>query len=151
MSKTYGYEYVHILLKKHRGRAAEYQCVDCPKPAQHWSLSADAEIIYQIGTKHDGNMYSLDLEDYEPRCRKCHYAYDKKNELMRGPDGNRSGRTRTSLMVHPEVCIVDGCERTDHKARGKCTMHYAQEYREEQRKWTSEVSTVLFPTSSPDC
>jgi hypothetical protein len=59
----------HRRIRKLRGRAAEYPCIDdCGKQAMDWS---------QIhGT--DG----MDLEnDYVPRCRRCHLHYDKEARL----------------------------------------------------------------------
>jgi hypothetical protein len=56
---------LHLRLKRLRGKAKEYGCVDCDGPALEWS---------QI---HDTS--GLDLwEHYEPRCRSCHINYDKR-------------------------------------------------------------------------
>lgn len=132
--KIYNYEYVHVLLRNTRGRAREYDCVDCDGPAAHWSLSAYAEdILYQEGTSDDGKAFSQNLEDYEPRCRKCHSAYDKKHDLMRGPQGNHTGRNAAVLRGVILVCQVDGCNKP-HKARGKCDTHYRQEWKAEKRE-----------------
>ena len=64
--KDPGYETRHDRLRRKRGQARKHPCTDCKGPAIEWS---------QIhGT--DG----LDVwNDYVPRCKKCHHAYDRPN------------------------------------------------------------------------
>jgi hypothetical protein len=132
-----GYEYTHNLLKKHRGKAREYQCTDCENQAAHWSLSAYAEeiLIESVG-REAGRSYSHNLSDYEPRCRKCHYAYDKKHDLMRGPDGNRSGNNAWAMGTRTATkdCSYEGCPNP-HRARGYCMRHYRIEERKNNGIW----------------
>ena len=66
----------HDKIKKIKGPAKNYKCIgdginQCNKQAQHWSNA--------------NHKYSLNPDDYQPRCMKCHFAYDKKfNNSIRG-------------------------------------------------------------------
>jgi hypothetical protein len=52
----------HHRIKKARGPASDYACVDCGEPAQDWSTA---------------NPSSDDLRTrFQPRCRPCHRYYD---------------------------------------------------------------------------
>jgi hypothetical protein len=56
------YDVWHIRVKKARGPASDYPCVDCGGLAEDWSTT-DAE--------------SDDVRvRFQPRCRKCHRCYD---------------------------------------------------------------------------
>lgn len=78
---------MHIRIKRARGRASTYECVDCLGPARDWSLKHDAQdTIAEESGRYAGSRYSLDVYDYEPRCGNCHKAYDKRHE-------NRKART----------------------------------------------------------
>lgn len=67
-----GYRALHNRLVETRGRASEYPCADCGDPAKDWS--------------HDGGAgaFSTNLDDYSPRCRRCHLAYDDRQRDERG-------------------------------------------------------------------
>lgn len=58
------YRAVHARIVNERGRADEHTCVDCHGPARDWSYK-----------RRKG--YSTNIADYEPRCTKCHRAYDR--------------------------------------------------------------------------
>lgn len=70
-----GYEAVHRRLTKHRGLASLHVCVDCPEPAREWSYD-NADENERVSTK--GLRFSLDLEHYEPRCKRCHKLFDNR-------------------------------------------------------------------------
>jgi hypothetical protein len=56
------YDVWHHRIKKARGPAGDYACVDCGDPAQDWSTV---------------NPPSDDVRArFQPRCRKCHRYYD---------------------------------------------------------------------------
>jgi hypothetical protein len=56
------YDVWHHRVKKARGPASAYDCVDCGLPAQDWSTV---------------NPRSNDVRvRFQPRCRKCHRSYD---------------------------------------------------------------------------
>lgn len=76
-----GIQAIHQRIRFARGSASEYDCVDgCGRPATDWSLRAGVENLYaEAGTNFAGTPYSLDINDYEPRCHQCHKAYDARN------------------------------------------------------------------------
>lgn len=64
---TSTYTAVHQMLYKKRGRAADYPCFICEKPASDWAYE-------QSGGLPFGN-----LDDYVPLCRSCHWMADRGN------------------------------------------------------------------------
>jgi hypothetical protein len=73
------YNSAHDRVRRARGLAAGYFCVDCDNQAQEWSLSHRASAV-RMGMNSNGylRMFSVDPADYEPRCLKCHRAYDRE-------------------------------------------------------------------------
>ena len=59
-----GYKGKHYRIIKLKGKASEYKCIDCPNQARDWS--------------NVDHLYSLDPDDYQPRCTSCHRKYDNK-------------------------------------------------------------------------
>lgn len=72
------YNSMHGRLRRILGSATKQRCVDCGGPARDWSLSKSATNTL-VG--ENGFLYSLSFEDYEPRCKKCHLAYDASSTL----------------------------------------------------------------------
>ena len=69
-----GYQAMHLRL----GRAASHRCIDCGLPAADWSYAHGCpDEIVQPGRP----PYCPHPTHYEPRCRVCHKAYDRK-EVM---------------------------------------------------------------------
>ena len=68
------YSTMHSRLKKYRGKASEFACVDCGGPAYDWSYvhGCPDEI-----TDGRGLAWCPHLECYRPRDKVCHKAYDK--------------------------------------------------------------------------
>lgn len=62
---------MHYFVNKERGKASDYRCVDCDGVARDWSR------IH--GTNDDRDPWT-----FEPRCRKCHMAYDDHKRNQRG-------------------------------------------------------------------
>lgn len=58
------YMRVHVAIRRARGRAADYECVDCGAKAKDWSW------------KHDTDPHNV--SSYEPRCAFCHREYDRE-------------------------------------------------------------------------
>lgn len=63
----YGRKHKRIIEQK--GKASDYKCVgdginSCNKQARHWS--------------NVDHLYSLDPDNYQPRCVSCHRKYDIK-------------------------------------------------------------------------
>lgn len=71
---TYGG--VHQRVRKARGVAKNYLCIDCGKPARDWSYDhTDPNQKYD----DDGEVlrpYSTDISRYVPRCVPCHRIFD---------------------------------------------------------------------------
>lgn len=59
-----GYRALHTWIRKYKGKAAEFKCIDCSKQAEEWS--------------NFDHSWKRVLEDYDSRCRKCHKRYDKE-------------------------------------------------------------------------
>jgi hypothetical protein len=71
------YELVHHRLRKTRGPASEYLCVDCGNAAQEWSYDGcDPQQLFKPGKTR--LAYSLNPDRYEPRCKRCHSEYDRQ-------------------------------------------------------------------------
>lgn len=70
------YSGVHMRLRSDLGLAATYDCADCGKAAEEWSYnhSDPGELINSAGL-----AYSLSVEHYAPRCRKCHFSFDREH------------------------------------------------------------------------
>lgn len=71
------YEAAHDRLRADRGPASNYACVDCGRPALHWSYNHDdpAELISDVRDA-TGCAYSMDPNSYSPRCVPCHKRFD---------------------------------------------------------------------------
>ena len=72
------YNAMHRRLRTWRGPASAQLCVDCGERAKDWSYTGGcpkerSDIV-------DGYVlrYSPDPDMYEPRCGRCHGAYDRK-------------------------------------------------------------------------
>ena len=76
------YAGMHKRIFYDRGRAADYTCVECTQPAEEWSY--DGGCPDELTEKVRGVMlaYSVDQDQYSPRCKKCHRRKDKS--LLRG-------------------------------------------------------------------
>lgn len=71
------YAGIHQRLRRARGSAKGYGCVDCGASARQWSYDhadPDGRIDDVLGLP-----YSTDLDHYDPRCVPCH----KKHDLAR--------------------------------------------------------------------
>lgn len=74
------YSTIHFRLKRSRGRASNYGCVDCGGTAQEWSYNnADPNEYHATVAGGFSVAYSLDLANYEPRCSPCHRRFDATN------------------------------------------------------------------------
>lgn len=71
----------HGKLKRARGKASDYKCIDCENKAQDWSQ------------RHDTSGDNID--EYDPRCRSCHLIYDE-------PVVNRTRNLKRKNVKHTE-------------------------------------------------
>lgn len=86
----------HRRVVRARGRASEHTCVDCGSAASDWS---------QIrGT--DGES----VDDYEPRCKRCHNLYD---DIYLKSSRIQSGRQRPDISER----MKGNTYATGHKGR----------------------------------
>lgn len=68
------YMAMHQRLRATQGPASKRRCADCGGPARHWSYNRTAgprERASEVGP------YSLDPDDYVPRCVPCHTRFDR--------------------------------------------------------------------------
>ena len=54
---------LHRRLHRKIGKASQFPCVDCGRPAKDWSC--------------EKGKYTDKICDYKPRCRSCHVKKDK--------------------------------------------------------------------------
>jgi hypothetical protein len=80
------YRRVHHWLRRERGKASDYTCIECGGQARDWAYDncdPDELVGLVAGTKVG---YSADLSRYYPMCHSCHLAMD------RSPDGRFRGK-----------------------------------------------------------
>lgn len=73
------YDGAHARVRRSRGKASDYACVDCGAGAQDWSYDHGdpGELLGAPGSKYSGIAYSLNPDHYQPRCKACHITFDK--------------------------------------------------------------------------
>ena len=67
------YRALHSRIARDRGVASSHPCVDCGTRAQHWSYTHNYP--HEL-TSPGGQPYSMDVDNYEPRCSTCHALFD---------------------------------------------------------------------------
>lgn len=67
-----GYRAAHIRVESVKGKAKTHKCIDCGEQAREWSLNPNAVHTYEDGDK----VWSLNIDDYDPRCVPCHRDLD---------------------------------------------------------------------------
>lgn len=70
------YQRVHRAVGAAKGDAKRQSCISCGGPAFEWAYQHTA-----VNPLIDGNgfVYSEDLEDYAPMCRRCHRTLDHQH------------------------------------------------------------------------
>ncbi|CCH77765.1 hypothetical protein BN12_2200006 [Nostocoides japonicum T1-X7] len=72
-SLTIRYRSAHDRIRRIYGPARHRRCIDCGRPASHWSY--DHRDPLEL---HDGpRRYSLDPDHYQARCVPCHRLFDE--------------------------------------------------------------------------
>lgn len=69
-----GYFTIHQRISKQRGKARQFQCMGCAKPAEDWAY--DHSDPNEIPGTNRHPAYSPDIYRYQPMCRACHKALD---------------------------------------------------------------------------
>lgn len=83
----FSYSAMHQRCRKQRGVPSTHTCVDCNLPATDWSHSwrrvPPTELLF--GGETGESPYSLDVMDFDPRCRSHARTYDhiSVRELLR--------------------------------------------------------------------
>lgn len=119
-----GYTGAHDRVKSKRGKAREYQCVDCGGRASDWSyIRGCADQQVQVGGTNDGDVYCEHIEHYEPRCKSCHRRYDGWMALTPEQDVTireryASGETIEALAVEYGVAAMTVHRRVKDISRG---------------------------------
>lgn len=70
------YNAAHGVLRKARGKATMFDCVDCGGQGQQWSYRHDCWA--ERSNDRGKYPYCTHVEHYEPRCQDCHRTYDRK-------------------------------------------------------------------------
>ena len=78
-----GYRAAHSRVERARGKASSHRCADCPGAAEHWSYDHSDPDEVQGPYQGTWKSYSMDVDRYEPRCVKCHRAFDAPFEAVR--------------------------------------------------------------------
>lgn len=64
---------MHQRVRKARGPASSWGCVDCARPAKHWSYDHLDPMEHLDPVR---GPYSVDVDHYFPRCVSCHKKFD---------------------------------------------------------------------------
>lgn len=92
--KTLEYRRVHAEIKRKRGSANRFQCSDCLNIAVDWS--------------YIHNTNPIDIDNYEPRCRTCHYKYDNPNGQVKGELNTSSKLTEVDIQEIKKLYTTTG-------------------------------------------
>lgn len=77
LSDAVDYAAAHGRVRRARGPASRYSCVDCGRNASHWSYDhADPDERHSTAPRTEGTAFSLKVDHYEPRCVSCHKLFD---------------------------------------------------------------------------
>ena len=68
------YAAVHLRLRTERGPARTHPCVDCGEGAHDWSYNG----LDEHEVRSPRGVYSVNPNNYDPRCRSCHRQYDAR-------------------------------------------------------------------------
>jgi hypothetical protein len=84
------YSGIHLRLYRERGEAKQFNC-DCGAQAEEWSYDYDKQSVNERVGSHgiaDDLKYSLDINDYTPRCKTCHSIFDQRDIRPECPKGH---------------------------------------------------------------
>ncbi|WP_438853912.1 hypothetical protein [Agromyces sp. M3QZ16-3] len=74
------YEQAHRSIRRARGPASSYPCLNCGDPARHWAYrnASTAELVGPVRGRAGSARYSSDVADYDPLCVLCHRIRDEQ-------------------------------------------------------------------------
>ncbi len=86
------YGTAHVRVREARGRACDHECIDCGRQAEQWSYRGDSAHELQGWNQprapHSWMTYGPHPEDYDPRCRLCHGAFDSERRWRARADAS---------------------------------------------------------------
>lgn len=88
------YNTIHFKIRRQRGRAHEQTCVDCGGSAMDWS--------------HRHNTDPMDIVNYDPRCRACHFRYDGHWIMNQDGDNFRTAKLTRDSVTEIRECYAAG-------------------------------------------
>ncbi len=77
------YVAVHMRVSRINGKASDSLCADCESQAEDWSYDNQDPDELMVMRNGSNIKYSAKPEHYEPRCRRCHKAFDAKHKEER--------------------------------------------------------------------
>lgn len=91
------YSAAHYRTRKAKGSATDHTCAECGGRAREWAYRGGA--ADEKWEEIDGywHPYSLEPDDYQPMCKKCHTAFDRKNP--KGAPSARGGRAPSEQIA----------------------------------------------------
>lgn len=69
-AKPKGYHAAHAKVRKVRGPASNYPCIDCHQPAAEWAMRHDPS------KARERFPFSTNPMDYDAMCKRCHALRD---------------------------------------------------------------------------
>lgn len=120
------YDGMHNNIRHFRGSASSYTCVDCHCQADDWSYRggcADERITAEKPYPWCPHIYC-----YEPRCKKCHFIYDKRSAGNRGNQGNRGNHSRGENHYNAKLTEAVVREARRRRSHGVWLSKLAAEY-----------------------
>lgn len=118
-SEHVSYHGVHQRLRAQRGHADSYMCFQCGGSAAVWAFSPQDG---STSIEHDDTgVYSIDPDDYQPACVRCHNLLD--NIYLRGEEHPCSVLTEaevnqiaemlsTTQLSHRKIAAIINDQRT---------------------------------------
>lgn len=77
LAPVVGYAAAHDRVRRAHGSPSSHDCIDCGRPAEHWSYNHDdPDELYASGLSAKKIPYSLHLDSYSARCVACHKRFD---------------------------------------------------------------------------
>lgn len=71
------YAAAHYRVRRAKGMANAHPCVDCGEQADEWSYNGSG---IEERVSPEGLAYSLNTDQYEPRCKPCHRRFDAAHQ-----------------------------------------------------------------------
>lgn len=78
LTETPTYSAVHLRLRATNGPASKHQCTLCRGEASDWAYRNDCKDELRAMNNGYEVGYCVHIDCYQPLCRKCHRAYDRK-------------------------------------------------------------------------